>query len=446
MPYDLSEVENQLPKELVKAPRQDIVSLHKAFLPCFEKVFNKGVPEGERNNVLFRVAVMLLREGYDSLSFPLLCEANQKCLPPLPENELRAIYESARKESNGQHRYKSFGCEDVMASLCDNNCPIFVKQAKKGGEAEAPAKAWELNLFLANDFQEPPPYCQSLIYPKGITVLGGEPKAGKTLIMLNLALALANGKPFLNFEIQKPCRVLFLQAELSEGRLKERLNSISPVWGTPKDWLYLATVRVFLNEKTGFEIINKLIAQTIPDVIFIDPLIEYFSGDENKQQDMRQLTDRLTQLTTDNRAVIISHHLRKNSDGRSPDFNSLRGSSVLFGRVDTAILIAPDLNGQIIVDFKTRNCVRPPKIIAGFDENLSLKYIKEAGTRKVTDEAIFELMKTTPETTIKNLAERLAQKCDCKKGTAENHIRNAIKKGKLNKTGETSNAIINLPN
>jgi predicted HTH transcriptional regulator len=143
---------------------------------------------------------------------------------------------------------------------------------------------------------------------------------------------------------------------------------------------------------------------------------------------------------------MITHHLRKNSDGKSPDFNDLRGSSVLFGRVDTAILITPELNNQIIIDFKCRNCARPPKIIAGFDENLVLKFIKEAGARKITDEHILEVMKETPQTTIKELAERLAEKCDCKEGTAKNRIRDAIKRRIIRKEGNTKNATIFLPN
>jgi AAA domain/Primase C terminal 1 (PriCT-1) len=445
MAFDLEELQAQLPPEPEATPpeKAEIASARKAFLPCFEKVFSEGVPEGARNQTLFRTAVMLLREGYNSLSFPLLIEANAKCSPPLAESELKTLFESASKESNGQARYKSFGCEDVMASLCSNDCPLLVKQAKK---ETASARAWELNQFLANDFHEPPPYCDALLYPKGLTVLGGEPKSGKTLFLLNFALALANGKPFLTFEVGQPCRVLIIQAELSEGRLQERMASLSKSWATPENKLYLATIRgAFLNEPDGFEAVRKIIDEVSPDVIAIDPLTEFFSGDENKQQEMRLLTTRLTELTDGNRSVIISHHLRKGAEGGSPDFNSLRGSGVLMGRVDTAILIAPDLNGQLIVDFKTRNCVRPAKIIAGYDEALALKFIKEAGARKVTDEAVLELMKATPETTIKDLSERICEACDCKPGTARKHITGAIKAGKLKKEGTTTDAIITLP-
>jgi len=445
MPFNLEELASQLPPEPeATPPPAEIVSARKAFLPCFEKVFSEGVPEGSRNQTLFRTAVMLIRDGYDHVSFDLLRSANAKCSPPLSEGELKNLFESASKESNGQPRYKSFGCEDVMASLCDRNCPLFVKQSKKAEAPEA-VKAWELNQFLANDFHEPPPYCQALLYPKGLTVLGGEPKSGKTLFLLNLALALANGKPFLNFEISEPCRVLIVQAELSEGRLQERMASLSKAWTTPEDRLYLATLRgAFLNEKDGFETVRKIVDEVSPDVIGIDPLTEFFSGDENKGQDMRLFLDRLSQLTTGNRSVIISHHLRKSAEGGSPDFNSLRGSSVLFGKVDTAIIIAPELNGQITVDFKTRNCARPAKIIAGYDEALILKFIKEAGARKITDQNILEALRETPETSVKGLSERLAEKYDCKPATVKTHIRELIEAGKIKKQGETKNAKISL--
>jgi hypothetical protein len=460
MAYDLDELAGQLPPEPETSPRPPAAtSGRKAFLPCFDRVMNEGVPAGSRNKVLFRVAVMLIREGYSSQSWPLLKEANKKCSPPLPEAELRSILTSAGKDNNGQQRYKSFGCEDVMAPFCSDDCPLKQKQARqipppaetrpKTEQTKAPdpgpVKAWELNQFLANDFMESAPYCQALIYPKGITVLGGEPKSGKTLFLLNLALALANGQHFLTFEISEPCRVLIIQAELSEGRLQERMASLSKNWATQANQLYLATLRgAFLNEKEGFEAVRKIVDEVGPDIIGIDPMTEFFSGDENKGQDMRLFLDRLSQLATGNRSIIISHHLRKSAEGGSPDFNSLRGSSVLFGKVDTAIIIAPELNGQITVDFKTRNCARPPKVIASFEDDLTLKFIKEAGARKITDQNILDAFKETPETSIKDLAEQLAEKYDCKPTTVKAHIRELIAAGAIKKQGKTKNATIQL--
>jgi RecA-family ATPase len=70
---------------------------------------------------------------------------------------------------------------------------------------------------LIEQGSSPPP---SLIEPgllpaQGILFVGGEPKVGKSLLVANLALALAAGSPRLGFPISAPRRVLVCQFELN---------------------------------------------------------------------------------------------------------------------------------------------------------------------------------------------------------------------------------------
>jgi hypothetical protein len=209
----------------------------------------------------------------------------------------------------------------------------------------------------------------------------------------------------------------------------------------------VATLRgAFLNDPAGFAAIKKIVDDAAPDVIIIDPLVEFFSGDENKAIEMRALLDRLNLLIENtNRSIILTHHLRKPSrDGGGSDFNALRGSSVLFGRIDTGILILPELDGQIKVDFICRNAGKPEKIIASFDENLVIKYIKQAGAKKVHDAMILDLLKEGGKVRIKEVAAKVAAAADCRETTAKEHIRTLIEAGRIKKEGMTKNATIEL--
>ena len=78
--------------------------------------------------------------------------------------------------------------------------------------AKAPPKTAVLSLaqLLAEQPAAPPPgwIDPGLLPPSGILFVGGEPKVGKSLLVANLALALAAGKDRAGFTIPSPRRVL----------------------------------------------------------------------------------------------------------------------------------------------------------------------------------------------------------------------------------------------
>jgi hypothetical protein len=62
------------------------------------------IPEGSRNETLFKTACSLRTKGLtESAIFAALCEVNNKqCIPPLDSNELRVIFDSAMKYKPGE--------------------------------------------------------------------------------------------------------------------------------------------------------------------------------------------------------------------------------------------------------------------------------------------------------------------------------------------------------
>src|SRR5438105_12677671 len=71
-----------------------------------------------------------------------------------------------------------------------------------------------------------------LLPPQGILFVGGEPKVGKSLLVANLALALAAGKDRAGFTIPAARRVLVCQFELPTLQFVSRLASMRRSVGT----------------------------------------------------------------------------------------------------------------------------------------------------------------------------------------------------------------------
>jgi hypothetical protein len=113
--------------------------------------------------------------------------------------------------------------------------------------AKAPPKAAVLSLaqLLAEQPAAPPPGWiePGLLPPSGILFVGGEPKVGKSLLVANLALALAAGKDRAGFTIPAARRVLVCQFELPTPQFVSRLASMCRSVGTAADQNLLVDTR-----------------------------------------------------------------------------------------------------------------------------------------------------------------------------------------------------------
>lgn len=334
----------------------------------------------------------------------------------------------------------------------ESGCPLdevltIVDKAKDSLREKEKPLIWEISKFLNHDFQEPPAYCKGLVYSRGILGVFGQPKSYKTFFVLNMAFALAVGKPFLNFEIARPIKTLILQAELSDGRLQERMKKLIHYWGIPQDdKLFVRTIRgAFINEAKGLAEVSAIIREIDPEVIIIDPLVEFFAGDENNAQEVNNLFANLGSLMADHRSIILVHHLRKPNNKGGDSFAQIRGSSVIHGKLDAGINITTLVDGQVALDFTCRNILKPDKFIATVDENLIFRYYKEFGSAKVKDSHIIDILKDKGETLIQDLADEVSETCECTPETAGRHITRMIKTKTLIKIGGTRNARVKLP-
>src|SRR5580658_9963719 len=117
----------------------------------------------------------------------------------------------------------------------------------KESASKTPPKPAVLSLaqLLAEQPAAPPPGWiePGLLPAQGILFVGGEPKVGKSLLVANLALALAAGQDRAGFTIPAARRVLVCQFELPTEQFVSRLATMRRAVGSAADQHLLIDTR-----------------------------------------------------------------------------------------------------------------------------------------------------------------------------------------------------------
>ena len=176
-------------------------------------------------------------------------------------------------------------------------------------------------------------------------LLVGPSKAGKTGLLMELALALASGGQWLGF----PCRmsrVLYIDLENDETTSVNRFFRINQQrTGSARipDGLALLSLK---GEAAPLDKMKERIIREAKgyDVVILDPMYKMITGDENSATDMayfcRQLDDIVNQTDT---TVIYCHHHSKGAQGQKRAMDRASGSGV-FARDADALLDIIELN------------------------------------------------------------------------------------------------------
>lgn len=175
------------------------------------------IKEGERNQRLFAMGCALRRFGApdDEISHAVVL-ANRRCQPPLPDDELNRIIESAAA-------YK----------------PLDVKPPRAADNQGRQAHIRTAAEWLALDIP-PPTWAVPGILRQGFTLFASAERMGKTYLILNLALSVASGGKALGQIDVDPGDVLLILMEDDAASLQERLNNLLGDGEQPPTRLHIA--------------------------------------------------------------------------------------------------------------------------------------------------------------------------------------------------------------
>ena len=177
---------------------------------------------------------------------------------------------------------------------------------------------------------------------QAVGIVGGEPKCCKSFLALDLAVAVASGKPALRrFAVAEPGPVLLYAAEDALHVVRERLVGICAAAGVELDTLALHVITapsLRLDHATDRDALRVTVAALRPRLLVLDPFVRLHRVNENAADEVAPLLACLRELQREHGcAVLLVHHARKGGHARAGQ--ALRGSSELHAWGDSNLYL-----------------------------------------------------------------------------------------------------------
>jgi hypothetical protein len=286
-----------------------------------------------------------------------------------------------------------------------------------------------------------------LLPPQGILFVGGEPKVGKSLLVANLALALAAGSDRAGFSIPAPRRVLICQFELPVPQFVARMATMRRVMNSAADQNLFVDTRATGHLLCAPQGMNHFLAAAkaaAAEVIVLDPLYSTHDQDENDTRSMAALCQSLLRLRDASKAaLIVVHHVRK-SITRFEIGSAFRGSSALHAVGDSYLLLtrpSPQLP-TVELRFQFRYAAaQPPRLLQLDPQTLWFSSAGQpsappaAARRKVEKTDVTQALAGIGEQVrYTQLRDQIMDLTECSKRTAQLAITEACRQGSIVQT------------
>lgn len=240
----------------------------------------------------------------------------------------------------------------------------------------------------------------------GICIVGGEAKIGKTFnIFSGYAKALAcQENLFENTEwiVPAACKVLVIEQELGEYILQKRVQTMfaNSNLAYYADNLWAISKEPELKLDTALDKIRKQLDKIQPNVLILDPISNFHSGNENAAQEVEALINQIKVLLREyielDLSIVFTHHYGKPPSAQYADDvdrlspYTFRGSSKWYDAVDTAHTIVktktynkkddkskPYISWQMKNRFTLRASECPPDFYTKFNSDNDQRVIFE---------------------------------------------------------------------
>jgi hypothetical protein len=252
----------------------------------------------------------------------------------------------------------------------------------------------------------PPEVVAGILHKGSKMVLGGGSKSFKTWTLLELAICVASGTPWLGKFATVQGNVIYLNFEIQRCFMESRIESICPAMGIaiPKNL-------DFWNLRGH----SCAIADIVPRIIkalkgkeylllILDPLYKLLGNKkENVTEDITHVMNEIERIAVDlGPAVTFGNHFSKGNQSAKEAIDRIAGSGV-FARDPDSILTMTEHeeNEAFTVDLILRNfppmksfVVRRRHPLMQIDEQLDADKIKEAANKnKVTDQQTLDCLR-----------------------------------------------------
>ncbi|KOP23472.1 hypothetical protein AMR41_26190 [Hapalosiphon sp. MRB220] len=263
---------------------------------------------------------------------------------------------------------------------------VILKELRKQGHSETQVqriasyldrgtRTAQAKLLTPEEFMNFVPEGLTWLFPgllpaSGVTVLGGSPGAGKSLLAYDCAASFLFSEAFLGEEPAKTGKVLFALSDEPETFVQDKL--INRGFYASKNW------RILHNwDESQWLAFEMALEDFRPDLVVIDSFASIHrnqSFDENSSQAKLTIMKLDDTLRRYNSAGLLIHHSNKNKEQKGVD--KLRGSSAIAAAASMVWLLTGEPQAEV-KQFST------PKVRGTAPVNFNISLAPETGRYKL---------------------------------------------------------------
>ena len=224
-----------------------------------------------------------------------------------------------------------------------------------------------------------------------VGIIGAPSKSFKSTFALNLACAVATGKPFDGRKVKQGA-VLILQGENNLSMEQHKIYAITGCETPPPIY--------FVDDNINMEHIYRLvndIRELEIKLLIIDPMYLLFgNGDINRHQDIVERLETLTRLSKETGcAIMLIHHSRKLERGAKIQTSDMYGSAFIEGWYESMILLQRKTNNSSRLTTYFRNHKSGDVYDLVVDDNMGCKvYSRKDESAYDTNETKLSVVKS----------------------------------------------------
>lgn len=244
-----------------------------------------------------------------------------------------------------------------------------IAEAKKNSKITLPD--FDNIMDYPDEIQLEPELIQGILRRSHKMMISAASKAGKSFMLINLALCIAAGKKFLGRFQCAQAKVLYMNLEIDPKSFMKRVDDLAKMLGLKREdyadnlkILHLRGVSVPLKDMSG-----ALIAKMIEEykntresfsALVLDPIYKITAGEENSAKDVGDFCNQLDKIAARTKcSVIFSHHHSKGDQGYKSPQDRASGSGV-FARDPDAMLdmLALQMETKVVEALKNNYAVK----------------------------------------------------------------------------------------
>jgi hypothetical protein len=259
----------------------------------------------------------------------------------------------------------------------------------KGDGLPEIAKACE---FLVADLPMPPQIISGVLHQGSKLLIGGSSKSYKTWTLIDLAVSVATGTPWIGFSTTA-ARVLYVNLELQEVFFQHRIKEIlSHKRLEINDQLDVWNLRGYAADYRA--LVPKIRARIRDEgylLVIIDPIYKVLgAADENSARDITDLVNTFEKLAIETgSAVLLAHHFAKGNASAKDFIDRISGSGVFLRDPDSYVCFTMhEEEDAFSVEMKLRNLPPVAPFVVKWEwplfqraEDLDPSRLKQSGGR-----------------------------------------------------------------